>query len=315
MSMKTTLPEAIPGARPVHLPALVAFECVARHMNFARAAAELKVTPTAMSKTIKQLEAQLGVRLFNRTTRSVALTESGNQLLDTLAPALEQIRFSVQQVHDTATRPYGELKINSSYVAYASLIEPHVPAFLALYPDITLDISLDNGLSDIIGEGFDAGVRLGQALQRDMIAVPLGTSQPMVVVGTPQYLAQSAPLNTPEDLLKHECIRQRLSRRGPFMDWSFRIGKANVEIEVKGRLVLDEMRTTLSAAQLGCGLAMVFRPFAAKEIASGQLVALLEKYAAPAETFHLYYANRAQMPGKLRAFIDFFQARNRQATE
>ncbi|NWC27258.1 LysR family transcriptional regulator [Pseudomonas tolaasii] len=313
--MKTTLPEAIPGARPVHLPALVAFECVARHMNFARAAAELKVTPTAMSKTIKQLEAQLGVRLFNRTTRSVALTESGNQLLDTLAPALEQIRFSVQQVHDTATRPYGELKINSSYVAYASLIEPHVPAFLALYPDITLDISLDNGLSDIIGEGFDAGVRLGQALQRDMIAVPLGTSQPMVVVGTPQYLAQSAPLNTPEDLLKHECIRQRLSRRGPFMDWSFRIGKANVEIEVKGRLVLDEMRTTLSAAQLGCGLAMVFRPFAAKEIASGQLVALLEKYAAPAETFHLYYANRAQMPGKLRAFIDFFQARNRQATE
>ncbi|MGY1917682.1 LysR family transcriptional regulator [Pseudomonas tolaasii] len=315
MSMKTTLPEAIPGARPVHLPALVAFECVARHMNFARAAAELEVTPTAMSKTIKQLEAQLGVRLFNRTTRSVALTESGNQLLDTLAPALEQIRFSVQQVHDTATRPYGELKINSSYVAYASLIEPHVPAFLALYPDITLDISLDNGLSDIIGEGFDAGVRLGQALQRDMIAVPLGTSQPMVVVGTPQYLAQSAPLNTPEDLLKHECIRQRLSRRGPFMDWSFRIGKANVEIEVKGRLVLDEMRTTLSAAQLGCGLAMVFRPFAAKEIASGQLVALLEKYAAPAETFHLYYANRAQMPGKLRAFIDFFQARNRQATE
>ncbi|MGY2852217.1 LysR family transcriptional regulator [Pseudomonas tolaasii] len=197
MSMKTTLPEAIPGARPVHLPALVAFECVARHMNFARAAAELEVTPTAMSKTIKQLEAQLGVRLFNRTTRSVALTESGNQLLDTLAPALEQIRFSVQQVHDTATRPYGELKINSSYVAYASLIEPHVPAFLALYPDITLDISLDNGLSDIIGEGFDAGVRLGQALQRDMIAVPLGTSQPMVVVGTPQYLAQSAPLNTP----------------------------------------------------------------------------------------------------------------------
>ncbi|WP_457376004.1 LysR substrate-binding domain-containing protein [Pseudomonas tolaasii] len=106
-----------------------------------------------------------------------------------------------------------------------------------------------------------------------------------------------------------------MSRRGPFMDWSFRIGKANVEIEVKGRLVLDEMRTTLSAAQLGCGLAMVFRPFAAKEIASGQLVALLEKYAAPAETFHLYYANRAQMPGKLRAFIDFFQARNRQATE
>ncbi|MGY2376045.1 LysR family transcriptional regulator [Pseudomonas sp. SDO524_S393] len=315
MSMKSTLPEAIPGARPVHLPALIAFECVARHMNFARAAAELDVTPTAMSKTIKQLEAQLGVRLFNRTTRSVALTESGTQLLDTLAPALEQIRFSVQQVHDTATRPYGALKINSSYVAYASLIEPHMAAFLAQYPDITLDIAVDNTLSDIVGEGFDAGIRLGQALQRDMIAVPLGASQPMVVVATPHYLKHSAPLNTPEDLLAHDCIRQRLSSRGPFMDWIFRIGQANVKIDVKGRLVLDEMRTTLSAARQGCGVAMVFRPFAEAEIRSGQLVPLLEQYAEPAETFHLYYANRAQMPGKLRAFIDFFQQRNRQAIE
>ncbi|NWA67883.1 LysR family transcriptional regulator [Pseudomonas reactans] len=301
--------------KSTHLPALIAFECVARHMNFARAAAEMEVTPTAMSKTIKQLEAQLGVRLFNRTTRSVALTESGSQLLDTLAPALEQIRFSVQQVHDTASRPYGALKINSSYVAYASLIEPHVAAFLAQYPDITLDIAMDNGLSDIIGAGFDAGIRLGQALQRDMIAVPLGASQPMVAVATPDYLARSAPLDTPEDLLAHDCIHQRLSSRGPLMDWTFRIGKANVEIQVKGRLVLDEMRTTLSAARLGCGVALVFRPFAQADIASGALVALLEKYAAPAETFHLYYANRAQMPGKLRAFIDFFQARNRQATE
>ncbi|WP_025854726.1 LysR family transcriptional regulator [Pseudomonas sp. CHM02] len=298
--------------KSTHLPALIAFECVARHMSFARAAAEMEVTPTAMSKTIKQLEAQLGVRLFNRTTRSVALTECGSQLLDTLAPALEQIRLSVQQVHDTASQPSGALKINSSHVAFASLIEPNVAAFLAQYPQTSLDIALDNGLNDIIGEGFDAGIRLGQALQRDMIAVPLGASQPMVVVAAPAYLAQ---LNTPEDLLAHECIHQRLSSRGPYMDWTFRIGKANVEIDVKGRLVLDEMRTTLSAARLGCGLALVFRPFAQADIDSGALLPLLEKYAAPAETFHLYYANRAQMPGKLRAFIDFFQARNRQATE
>jgi len=311
MNMKSTLPEPIPGARPVHLPGLIAFECVARHMSFARAAAELEVTPTAMSKTVKQLEAQLGVRLFNRTTRSVGLTESGTQLLDTLAPALEQIRSSVQRVHDTATRPYGALKINTSYVAYASLIEPHIPAFLARYPDITLDFAVDNGLSDIVGDGFDAGIRLGHALQRDMIAVPLGALQPLVVVGSPEYLARSAPLSKPEDLLDHDCIRQRLISRSRFLTWTFRVGKASVDIDVKGRLVLDEMRTTLSAACMGCGLALVFRPFAEAEIASGQLVVQLEKYSPPAEAFHLYYPSRAQMPGKLRAFIDFFQASNR----
>lgn len=311
MNMKSTLPEPIPGARPVHLPGLIAFECVARHMSFARAAAELEVTPTAMSKTVKQLEAQLGVRLFNRTTRSVGLTESGTQLLDTLAPALEQIRASVQRVHDTATRPYGALRVNTSYVAYASLIEPHVQDFLAQYPDITLDFSVDNGLSDIVGGGFDAGIRLGHALQRDMIAVPLGGLQPLLVVGSPDYLARSAPLHTPEDLLNHDCIRQRLNNRTRILSWTFRMGKASIEIDVKGRLMLDEMRTTVSAARMGCGLALAFRPFAEAELASGLLVPLLEKYSPPAEAFHLYYPSRAQMPGKLRAFIDFFQACNR----
>lgn len=315
MSLKSTVADAIPGGRPVHLPGLIAFECVARHLNFARAAAELEVTPTAMSKTVKQLEVQLGVRLFNRTTRSVGLTESGAQLLDSLAPALEQIRSSVQRVHDTATRPYGALKINTSYVAYAVLIERHLQAFMQQYPDITLDFSLDNGLSDIVGEGFDVGIRLGQALQRDMVAVPVGATHPMVVVGAPAYLQRSAPIDSPEDLLAHECIRQRLSSRSRFLDWTFLTDKGNnsstVEIDVKGKLVLDEMRTTLSAAKMGCGLALVFRSFAEAELASGELLPVLDNFQPPGETFYLYYPSRAQMPGKLRAFIDFLQAANR----
>src|SRR5215510_14637512 len=160
--------------RAVHLPALVSFECVARHLSFVRASEEFDVTTTAVSKTIKQLEAQLGVRLFNRTTRSVALTEAGAKLLGTLAPALAQIQNSVQQAGEFSERPHGLLRINAAYVAYATLIQPLLASFGERYPEITLEITIDNNLSDIVAGGFDAGIRLGHALQRDMIAVPLG---------------------------------------------------------------------------------------------------------------------------------------------
>src|ERR1700745_2714909 len=163
--------------RPVHLPALVSFECVARHLSFARSSEELDVTTTAISKTIKQLEAQLDVRLFNRTTRSVALTEAGTKLLGTLAPALAQIRDSVQQAGDLSERPRGLLRLNAGYVAYAVLLQARLASFGERYPEITLDITLDNNLSDIVAGGFDAGIRLGYGLQRDVIAVPFGPMQ------------------------------------------------------------------------------------------------------------------------------------------
>jgi DNA-binding transcriptional LysR family regulator len=175
-----------PRAQPtVHLPALVSFECVARNLRFARAAEELDVTATAISKTIKQLEAQLNARLFNRTTRSVALTEAGTKLLGTLAPALAQIRDSVQLAGDFSKRPHGLLRINTGYVPYAALIEARLASFGERYPEITLDITLDNNLSDIVAGGFDAGIRLGYALQRDVIAVPLGPMQQLTAVGSP----------------------------------------------------------------------------------------------------------------------------------
>jgi DNA-binding transcriptional LysR family regulator len=167
--------------KPVHLPALLTFDCVARHLNFGRAATELDVTPTAISKTVKQLESQLGVRLFNRTTRSVALSEPGAQLFRTLGPALEQIRQSVGNVSGAFGRPYGTLRINTSYVAYACLITAALPAFLKRYPEIELEVSLDNTLTDIVAAGFDAGIRLGHALHRDMVAVPLGPLQRRLV--------------------------------------------------------------------------------------------------------------------------------------
>src|SRR5215471_13568891 len=298
------------GQRTVHLPALVSFECVARHLSFVRASEELDVTATAISKTIKQLEAQLDVRLFNRTTRSVALTEAGTQLLGTLAPALAQIRDAVQQTGDFSERPHGVLRINTAYVAYATLIDAHLASFGERYPEITLDITIDNNLSDIVAGGFDAGIRLGYALQRDMIAVPLGPMQQLAVVGSPRYFKRRGIPRTPHDLLEHDCIRHRLNR-ARFFEWEFRIGGKDVTVDVHGRLVLDEMRAVLDAACQGNGLGLVFRQFATAEIASGAVVPILDQFLPSDQRFHLYYANRAHTPSKLRAFIDFMQTVNR----
>src|SRR5262249_29305342 len=245
-----------PNPRSVHLPALVSFECVARHLSFVRASEELDVTTTAISKTIKQLEEQLDVRLFNRTTRSVALTEAGTKLLGTLAPALAQIRDSVQQAGDFSERPHGLLRINTAYVGYAVLLQAHLASFSDRYPEITLDITIDNNLSDIVAGGFDAGIRLGYALQRDVIAVPLGPMQQLTVGGSPRYVNRRGTPRTPHELLEHDCIRHRLNR-ARFFEWEFRIGGKDVTVDVRGRLVLDEMRAVLGAACQGMGLGLV----------------------------------------------------------
>jgi DNA-binding transcriptional LysR family regulator len=289
------------------LPALISFECVARHLSFVRASEELEVTTTAISKTIKQLEAQLNVRLFNRTTRSVGLTEAGTKLLGTLAPALTQIRDSVQQAEDFSERPHGLLRINAGYVAYATLIEARLASFSERYPEITLDITIDNDLSDIVAGGFDAGIRLGYALQRDVIAVPLGQVQQLTVVGSPRYFKRRGIPKTPYELLEHDCIRQRLNR-GRLFGWEFRIDGKDVTVDVNGTLVLDEMRAVLGAACQNSGLGLVFRQFATAEIASGAVVSILDQFLPPDQPFHLYYANRAHMPSKLRAFIEFMRA-------
>jgi DNA-binding transcriptional LysR family regulator len=289
------------------LPHLVGFEVVARHLNFARAAQEMAVTPTAMSKIIKLLEAELGVRLFNRTTRSVALTEAGTRLFELLAPALVQIRGAVGQVSTSALQPAGLLRINTSEVAHGALVAPHLPAFLQRYPDITLEVKLDSAFTDIVAGGFDAGIRLGEALQRDMVAAPVGPEQRMVVVASPDYLARHGAPRTPRDLLDHHCIRQRLGQSGRFVHWEFAQSGKITRIDVRGRLLFNEMASVRDAAAQGCGLAYVFHHYAAAEIRAGRLQVVLKRYSPPAERFYLYYPGRRHMPGKLRAFIDFFR--------
>jgi DNA-binding transcriptional LysR family regulator len=190
------------------------------------------------------------------------------------------------------------------------LIAKFLPAFFERYPDVKLEVSLDNTLTDIVAAGFDAGIRLGHAVHRDMVAVPLGPSQRRLVLASPTYLAIHPAPKRPEDLMNHACIRHRLSGRARFFEWSFRIKQKSVTIDVSGPLVFDEMRSVLDAAIRGCGLAYVFEQFAASEIQSGALVAVLEKFSPPSEAFHVYYPARTGMPGKLRAFLDFIREVN-----
>lgn len=296
--------------RDLPLNALVGFEAAARHLRFSKAAAELHITPTAMSKLINQLEASLDVRLFNRTTRSVALTEAGQRLAATIAPALQQLRTGVDEAGAAPTEAAGTLRINTSYVAWKMLLEPHVRAFFREHPKVKLDVSLENVAVDVVERGFDAGIRPGRGLQADMVGVQLSPPQRLLVVGAPGYLARNGRPKTIDALLTHDCVRQRLGAER-WLEWTLLDGRKRVTTAVQGRLIVDEMRSALSLAAEGNGLAYVFDSFARTELTSGAVEAVLEKHALPREPFFLYYPSRRQVPPKLRAFIDFFRSRNR----
>lgn len=306
--------EGAPGAPPLHLPGLLTFEAAARHLNFARAAAELGVTPTAVSRTIKNVEAQLTVRLFNRTTRSVSLTEAGASLNAALGPALASIRNSLSQALLATDQPSGMLRISSSYVAYHILIEPNIASFLEQFPLINVEISLDNQLSDIVSAGFDIGIRMGRKLQNDMISVQLGAVQKRIVVAAPDYFRERPEPQTMAELLKHNCIRQRYSVGGRMYDWKFEDRDQKVHIDVQGRFIFDEMRSVMEAAIRGQGIAFILEEFAKRELSDGLLKHILKQHWALDDAFHLYYPHREHMPGKLRAFVDFMRTANQTTT-
>ncbi|MEQ5843746.1 LysR family transcriptional regulator [Paraburkholderia acidicola] len=292
------------------LSGLLAFDCVARHRNFAKAAVEMEVSPTAMSKAIRKLETRLGVRLLNRTTRSVGLTDEGAKLFALLGPALEQVKSSILQVGDSAASPKGVLRVNTSYVAYVTLIQPHLPAFSRMFPEITLDVTIDNGLTDIVASRFDVGFRLGHIVEHDMIGIPIGPPQQLVVVGTRAYLKVRGVPKKPVDLAGHNCIQHLIGEPPRLFKWRFAREGDPYSVDVDGQYVYNDMRCALDAAKAGLGLAFVFRQFAAPELHRGELVAILEDHCIDTGRFYLYYANRDQMPSKMRAFIDFIRQGN-----
>ena len=294
---------------PCLLPALSVFVTVAHTLNFTRAARELSVSTTAISKTIKQLEEVLGARLLNRTTRSVSLTDAGKQLLSALAPALESVEDAIELVRSSYNQPSGELKVNTSHVAFVTMIEPYLAEFLTIYPQITVEISVDNEPVDIVANGFDLGIRQRHTVQRDMVGIPLGAQQHRIVVASSKYLQQHGVPQTPQDLLKHRCIRQRLHPRGQLYEWVFRIEERDVQVNVAGNVIIDEMRAVVSAACQGIGIAYVFKEFAQAQLADHTLQIILDSYCPPSEPFFLYYPHRTQMPAKLRVFVDFLKSK------
>ncbi|WP_275956762.1 LysR family transcriptional regulator [Paraburkholderia fungorum] len=289
---------------------MLAFESVARHRSFAKAAAEMEVSTTAISKAVKKLERGLGARLLNRTTRSVGLTDEGATLLNALGPALEQVRSSVRLVGESTAKPKGQLKINTSYVAYISLVHPHLAEFSRRFPEITIEVTTDNSLTDIVAEGHDLGIRLGHIVEDDMVGVPTGGRQQLVVVGAPTYLTTFGVPRKTADLSKHNCIRHRVGEPARFFEWRLMEDGIPESFAVEGGLVYSDMRGALEAAKAGLGLAYVFRQFVEPDLQRGELIALLEDYSPATSQFYMYFANKAHMSCKMRAFIDFFKEAN-----
>ena len=286
---------------------LEAVLAVARRRSFRAAANELGVSTSALSHAVAALEARIGVRLFNRTTRSVSLSEAGAQFVDSVAPALSTIRVALEQAGSFRDTPSGTLRINTS-VGAANQAMPVFIAFLQRYPEMKLDIVTEGKLIDIVVEGFDAGIRLAETLPQDMIAVPFGDTQRFAVVGSPAYFEQHKPPRTPADLEQHRCIRTRLPS-GAIWQWEFERHGETVRIDGKGALTLDEPGLMLAAARAGLGLTYLTEWTLAADLEAGTLVRVLEDWTPPLDGLCLYYPGRRHVPAGLRALIAMIRER------
>ncbi len=290
------------------LDGVEAFLCVARHRSFRRAAAELGVTPSAISQAVRVLEERIGAPLFIRTTRSVGLTEAGEQFLSRAKPAFEELVAASDVARDLGQRPTGLLRLSVPRAVVPLLLDPLIASFHRAYPEVEVEIAASNELIDLATEGFDAGIRLGQFVDADMVAVPLTPPLRFVVVGSPAYLAgRSRPEHT-DDLRQHACLRWRKSS-GALALWSFNNGGNAVEIAVSGPFIAHDFPTMLGAAVEGLGLAQLPEPMVAEGLRTGKLVEVLEPFAPVIPGVFLYYPSRRQIMPKLRAFIDHVKSR------
>jgi len=285
---------------------LLPFLAVARHGNFRRAADALGYTPSALSHSLKALEERLELRLFNRTTRSVALTEAGEKLLARVGPAFQDIDDALDELNAVRDAPMGRLRINVSRASARMVLMPLLGGFLRTHPYIQAEVSVDNALVDMVSEGFDAGIRFGEVLAQDMIAVPIGTRQRSAVVATPAFFEVHAKPTAPDQLRGLPCIGLRFAT-GKAYAWEFAKGGIDLSVEVNGPLVLDDQDMMLDAALSSIGLAYTFEQQVAAHLADGRLVRVLEDWCPYYPGFYLYYPSRARMPAALRAFIDFLR--------
>src|SRR3984893_8563168 len=285
------------------LDGVEAFLGVAQHRSFRRAAAELGVTPSAISQTVRALETRVGAALFIRTTRSVGLTEAGERFLSRAKPAFEELVAASEVARDLGQRPAGLLRLSVPRAVVPILLEPLIASFCRAYPEVEVEIAASAELVDLAAEGFDAGIRLGQFIAPDMIAVRLTPPFPLVVVGSPDYLRGRERPERIDDLRQHACLRMRRSN-GSIAPWPFINGNKAVEAILSGALIARDYSTLLGAAIQGVGLAQVPGPIAGAPIAAGQLQSLLERFSITTPGVFLYHAGRRQVLPKLRAFIE-----------
>ena len=290
------------------LAGLRALLCVAEKKSFTAAAAELRVTPSAVSQTVSALEDRVGVRLLARTTRNVGLTEAGAQFVARLSPALHQIDEALESLGELRGRPSGLLRLTMLRTGYTDVVKPILARFLAEYPDIRVDISLDEALSNIVAEGFDAGLRLGHTLDREMVAVRVSVDQRLVVVGSPSYFAVRGKPARPGDLHAHDCINLRKPTRGTVDRWRFIDNGKDLEIAVEGHVVTNDGAVLVDAALDGLGLAYVFENMIAQHLAEKRLVRVLDKYCPQFPGYFLYYPSRVNIAPKLKALVDFLKS-------
>ncbi|ANN68081.1 LysR family transcriptional regulator [Bordetella bronchialis] len=294
------------------LTELTAFASIVRHASFRAAADELGMSASTLSHMMRSLEQRLGLRLFHRTTRSVAPTEAGARFFHNVAPLLGDLDQALMDLETLTERPTGSVRINAAEPAARILMTRIVPAFLERYPGIHVDLVVEGRLVDIVAEGFDAGVRLGESLPKNMVAVPFGGDGRLICVASPAYLARAGTPRTPDELARHPCIRFRLPS-GKMYRWEFKRHGQELKFDANGPITLDNMDLMVQAAIKGLGVAFVWDDTARAAIENGSLVSILDDWTPPFEGHYLYYPSHRLVPVGLRAFVDVIKDVEREA--
>jgi len=292
-----------------HLDDLVAFVAVGRERSFTRAAAKLGVSQSALSHTMRELEVRLGVRLLSRTTRSVAPTEAGERLLQSLGPRFDEIDAELAALGELREKPAGTIRITATEHAVKTILWPKLAKFLPRYPDIKVEVFLDNGLADIVAQRFDAGVRAGEQVAKDMIAVRIGPDLRVAIVGATSYFRTRPEPKRPQDLIGHACINLRLTTHGGLYAWEFEKGGRELKVRVDGQLTFNGTFQMLDAALAGFGLAYVPEDVAQPHLAKGRLKRVLEDWCPPYAGYHLYYPSRRQSSAAFALLVEALRYR------
>lgn len=283
---------------------LIAFLAVARERSFTKAAAQLGVTPSALSHSVRHLEERLSIRLLSRTTRDVSPTEAGERFMRSIGPHFEQIDAEIDRLSELRDKPAGNIRIACSDYVIDTIFRPMLRQFLRDYPDIGVELFIDNGFTNIVEQRFDAGVRLGEALSKDMIAVRIGPDWRFTVVGTPDYFERRSKPEAPQELTSHSCINMRLTTAGGLYAWEFKKDSRELNVRVEGQLAFNSVIPVLNAALDGHGLAYVPEDLTKPYLESGELVEVLADWSPTWQGYHLYYPSRRQASPAFSAFLD-----------